>query len=79
MYLKEKRGDDNFMCSWGAFLHYYNAGIFTCFPPTYDVYSVVIVITTGAGGRLGGGLVGYPEATGVTSLLQNFGFVLLGI
>ena len=50
MYLKEKRGDDNFMCSWGAFLHYYNAGIFTCFPPTYDVYSVVIVITTGAGG-----------------------------
>lgn len=54
MYLKEKRGDDNFMCSWGAFLHYYNAGIFTCFPPTYDVYSVVIVITTGAGGWFGG-------------------------
>ena len=55
------------------------AGIFTCFPPTYDVYSVVIVITTGAGGWLGGGLVGYPEATGITSLFQNFGFVLLGI
>ena len=43
------------MCSWGVLLLYY-AVIFTCFLPTDDVYSVVIVITTG--GRLGGGLVG---------------------
>jgi hypothetical protein len=48
-------GGDNFMCSWGVLLLYY-AVIFTCFLPTDDVYSVVIVITTG--GRLGGGLVG---------------------
>ena len=67
------------LCAVGEHSCINNAGIFTCFPPTYDVYSVVIVITTGAGGRLCGGLVGYPEATGVTSLLHNFGFVLLGI